>query len=171
MPLHFGGEYSDRLTYAAESGIATPIIWCNPTEIREYRRLSGTSTGYPSLASVRMSSTSRRWELVVFPTPSTDLTVELKYPIHFDLLTAATDYHPAGYKMDDAVLAACLARAQMDEASMLEGRMEYYRQVALPSAYRVDARSRPRMLGKMRTGRSCPAEPAYRHSDWRVNYG
>jgi hypothetical protein len=171
MPLHFGGEYSDRLTYAAESGIATNIEWCNATEIREHRRLSGVSTGYPSLASVRITSTNGRWELMAFPTPSTDLTVELKYPIHFDLLTADGDYHPAGYKFDDAVLAACLARAQMDEGSLLQGRMEYYRQIALPNAYRTDARSRPRKLGKLSTGRSRRYEPAYRHADWRVNYG
>lgn len=172
MPLHFGGEYTDRLTYAAASGIATRIEWCPPTSIRESRRLSGTTTGYPALAGVRRMSTNRRWELVTFPTPSTDLTVELKYPIHFDLLTAAGDYHPAGFKMDEAVEAACLSKAQMtDEGAMLQGKTEYYRQVALPNAYKTDARSRPRSVGSLPTGRSSRGEPAYRRSDWRVNYG
>lgn len=172
MPLHFGGEYTSRLSYTAGSGIGTAITWGSPAEIMAHRQLSNTSTGYPYFASVRPSNTARRWELMVFPLPSSDLTVELKFPIHFDLLTATTDYHPAGYKLDDAVCAACLARAQMDvEGSMLQGRVEYYRQVALPNAYRVDARSRPRMLGKMATGRSCAHEPVYRRSNMRVNYG
>ncbi len=169
MPQHFGGEYTGVPTYSAASGIGTSMHWCHPTEIRDRRQVSGTTTGYPSLVSVRQTGTSRRWELMAFPTPSTDLTIELTYPVHFDLLTATTDYHPAGFKMDEAVVAACMAKAQMDPAgALLEGKMEYFLQVALPDAWKIDARSRPRSVGFLPTGRS-RSVPAYKQSDWRVN--
>ena len=98
-----------------------------------------------------------------------DETIEFTGQIFFDSLTAATDLHPAGYEFDEAVLAACLARAEMDGADLVTGRIEYYQKVALPKAYDIDAKTRPRKAGKLRqcTGRR-NVLPAYRMSNYRV---
>lgn len=171
LPSSFTGEYTGRITYAASSGTGTRIDWTDTVTIRQRRTISGTTSGTPCLATVRKMATNRRWELMVYPIAGADYTVEFPYNIQFDLLSAATDLHPAGAKFDEAILAACLARAEMDGAELAPGRIDYYRQVALPNAYRLDARSRPRNLGKMSMGRSQNSLPAYRTSDWRVNYG
>ncbi|HUW45426.1 MAG TPA: hypothetical protein VMW50_06490, partial [Dehalococcoidia bacterium] len=52
-------------------------------------------------------------------------------------------------RFDDTILAACLARAEMDIENFPAGYMDYYMKKALPNAYNIDARSAPRRLGLM----------------------
>jgi len=77
--------------------------------------------------------------------------------------------HPAGHQFDDAIEAACLARAEMEsqDEHMDTFWTEYYHKKALRNAFTVDKRSVPRKLGKMLNG---PGRPCGR--SWNnVTYG
>lgn len=61
-----------------------------------------------------------------------------------------TNLHPAGYRFDDAVESACMAKAEtfIDELSG-RGFVEKFYKVDLKMAHNLDARSAPRTLGSM----------------------
>ncbi len=65
-----------------------------------------------------------------------------------------TDKHPAGMQFDSTIVSACLATAETEfEGLQLDySPMEKYLQKDLPAAYRIDARSGPKKLGKMLSG-------------------
>jgi len=77
------------------------------------------------------------------------------------VVEATTNVHPAGFRFDDTILAACLARAEMDIENFPAGYMDYYMKKALPNAYNIDARSAPKRLGSMNYG------PKIRERIWK----
>jgi len=160
LPTTFGGESTGRLTYAAGTNKGTFPAWDNEGDIRRLRANTDSWTGTPYRAAIRKSSTATRWELVVYPTPEEDYTVLLPYELHFSVLVAATDVHPAGAHYDEAVKAACEAYAEMHGEDILAGQHQYYLQRALPAAYRRNRRSIPKRLGSLRTTQ-------HRITDWR----
>ncbi len=169
LPQSFVGKYTGQIEFAASSGRGSGITWTSAQDIRHRRTISDSTVGPPRWATVMKMSTARRWELIMFPTSGSLETVEFEYDIHFDSMTAAADLHPAGVQFDDAVRAACLARAEMDNAELLEGRVDYYHKIALPDAWQTDARSRPRKVQSWRRpGRQIV--PGYRRSDVEVLY-
>lgn len=150
LPVTFGGQYTGRITFEAATSIGISITWTSESNIRQLREPSAVETGDPRNAAVRpMEGNRRRWELMVYPTPSTERTVEFPYELYFDKLTNLTDKHPAGFIHDETIKAACHAVLERDTEDMIGGLMQYYRQVALPNSYRADARSYPRRLGMM----------------------
>ena len=64
----------------------------------------------------------------------------------------AANLHPAGFMFDNVIMAACLARAQMETQDAGNNWIQEYRQVTLPEAMRLDSRSAPRNLGLMSNG-------------------
>jgi hypothetical protein len=62
--------------------------------------------------------------------------------------------HPAGMQFDSVIMSACLAAAEIEfEGLNLDfSPMEKYLQKDLPAAYRIDAGSAPKRLGKMLPG-------------------
>jgi len=65
------------------------------------------------------------------------------------IVQPAANVHPAGLRFDNAIEAACKARAQMETEDTGDNWIQEYRQVALPKAHRLDGRSAPRRLGPM----------------------
>jgi len=61
----------------------------------------------------------------------------------------ASNLHPAGFGFDEAVLAACMAKAEMEIEDVTAGWVQTYLQKALLKAYQKDARTAPRSLGSM----------------------
>jgi len=57
--------------------------------------------------------------------------------------------HPAGFRFDQAILAACLAKAEMLIEDMTAGWVNMYKKTDLAQAHQIDARSAPRQLGNM----------------------
>lgn len=155
LPSTFSGEYSGPITYAAGTTTGAFIGWGSEGEIRRYRENVTTQTGYPTRAAIRKSSVARRWEMVVYPTPAADYTVEFPYELHFTALSATTDVHPAGVQYDEVIMAASEAYAEMKGEDALKGRVQYYQQKALLGAYRINARSVPKKLGNL-LGRRAP---------------
>ena len=60
-----------------------------------------------------------------------------------------SNLHPAGFKFDRTVLAACLAEAEVKLEDITAGYVQMYMQKALPRAYAADTRTAPRKLGSM----------------------
>ena len=67
----------------------------------------------------------------------------------------AANLHPAGAQFDQAIKMACYAQCEMEAEDTELGNkyIKYFNEVALPDAYRIDANSAPRGLGKMHNGR------------------
>jgi len=65
------------------------------------------------------------------------------------IVQPAANVHPAGFRFDNVIEAACKARAQMETRDAGDNWILEYRKAALPEAYRLDARSAPRRLGPM----------------------
>jgi len=68
------------------------------------------------------------------------------------IVQPVANVHPAGFMFDNVIMAACLARAQMETQDAGDNWIQEYRQVALPEAMRLDVRSAPRNLGPMTNG-------------------
>lgn len=65
----------------------------------------------------------------------------------------AGNLHPAGQQFDSAVLDAAKAESEKQFEDVLGNFVQYYRQVSLPNAHALDARSAPRTLGPKRVSR------------------
>lgn len=65
------------------------------------------------------------------------------------IVQPAANIHPAGFMFDNAIEAACKARAQMETNDAGIEWIQEYRQVALPEAKRLDGRSNSRRLGPL----------------------
>ena len=149
LPSTFGGEYLGPISYAAGENPGATIRWGSEGNIRRLRENVSSQTGYPTIAAVRKSGTARRWELIVYPTPGGEYTLEFPYELYFTALSATTDLHPAGAHYDETIMAACEGYAEMKGEDRLAGRLQYYRGSALPAAHRRNRRSAPRKLGNL----------------------
>ena len=164
LPSTFGGEYLGPITYAAGTNVGGPIAWTSEGRIREYRQNVDSQTGNPTEAAIQKSSTARQWKLMVHMIPGEERTVEFPYELYFTAMSATGDLHPAGAHYDETVLAACEGYAEMKGEDKLAGRMQYYKESALPAAHRRNARSAPKRLGNL-----LDRTPRERDSNWR-NY-
>ena len=61
--------------------------------------------------------------------------------------------HPAGYRFDEAVMAAIKYKVEEEDEDVNKGFTQKYTQKALVKAYDLDSRSHPRTLGNMNGGR------------------
>ena len=64
-------------------------------------------------------------------------------------LEPLVNLHPAGFRFDQAILAACLAQAELDIEDVAANFMEKYLKKELVKAHEIDTRSAPRKLGQM----------------------
>ena len=60
--------------------------------------------------------------------------------------------HPAGMQFDEAILTACLAKAELEFEDLKVGYMNKFLELDLPKAWEIDARSAPLKLGRMLPG-------------------
>lgn len=60
--------------------------------------------------------------------------------------------HPAGFRFDEAIMAACKYKVEEEDEDVSKGFTQKYTQKALVKAYDIDARSHPRKLGSMNKG-------------------
>lgn len=150
LPATFSGTVSGQITFAANSNIGVGLFWANASDIRRWRS-DTEQTGDPFAAAVQPRTTivgsRRRWELMVYPTPSDEVTVEFPFELSFDKLIDLTESPPTPLSQDENIKAAVLAIADKEGEGILGVDWEYYRNTALPNAYRIDERSAPRLIG------------------------
>jgi hypothetical protein len=150
LPIGFGGQYLGELSFAAATNKGIGLDWVDESTIRVWRSDVNSTTGIPYQFAVKVMDTGtprRRWELLAYPKPSMILTIQFPYMLHFDSLVNLTDVHPAPFGHDETIRAACKAQVEKDVEHALGTEWDYYRNVALPNSYRVDAMSAPKKLG------------------------
>lgn len=76
----------------------------------------------------------------------------------------AANLHPAGFRFDNHVLAACYAEAEKQIAEINEGAVELFYKIYLAQAHQLDGLSRPRRLLGRRSSRGWPG----RQYPWRT---
>lgn len=235
---NFTGQITGAIKYAANSGLSAPIQWTDEAQIRALRASNTAATsGDPYYAAVRpiqpTSNTlggARRYELLFYPQPNGEQTVEFPFSMSFDSMkleagvatdglsttlvdstrhelddyfngwtlevTAGTgrhetatitdftgstgtftftalsggstpdttsvyavypanNLHPAGAQFDNVIRSACLSQVEQQITDVMGGYIEKYFKIDLPSAYKLDAASAPRQIG--RAGKRCPS--------------
>lgn len=167
MPDGFYGHLLGPITYAENTG-HLELVEHPEAKIRAMRQYSET-TGYPYYYAVRplAGDDKRRWELIVYPTPESDLVVTGRCRIFPNKLTELTDTPNCGPQFDEALLAACLAEAerQKEDASTIQ---EAHWAEALTRAIAIDQQSAPTRLGDYGGGSDRPGR-AYTGVDTYTN--
>lgn len=170
LPRNFSGQVSGQITYAANTNRGVGIEWTTEAAIRSMRADVNDSTGTPWMAAVRIRETTafsrRRWELLVYNTPSEVLTVQFPYALYFDSLSALTDLTPAPFIHDEVIRSACRAQAEHDIEDQHGIDWEYYRNIALPNAYNADLLSAPKKLGYFGN----PGSNRFSRREWNRNW-
>jgi len=154
LPYDFNGTPQGQITYGPQSNNGATINWVSEQRIRQARELDTDYSGYPTWAAIR-PLTDTNYEMLVYPKPAVADSLEFPYEAEFEKIDKLTDKLPNGVEFDDIVLAACKARAEMEFDDVSGGWGDYYRNIALPSAWTKDAKKSPRTLGyvKNRRGR------------------
>ncbi len=90
LPADFGGQYTGKIGYAANTAHSTRIEWCDESVIRSLRA-TVVNSGYPCRAAIRpyqptssVIATGRRWEIIFDPQPTAADVVEFPYLLCFD---------------------------------------------------------------------------------------
>ena len=151
LPATFGGSVQGNIHFASGTNEGSVISWGSESDVRLFREDSSSQSGTPSIAAVRPKTSvvgnRRRWELVVWAIPDSDITVEFPYDLHFDKLVEFDEVQPAPLMYDEAVKAACMAIVDKDGEGILGHDWEYYRGTALPNAYNINNRAAPKSVG------------------------
>lgn len=163
LSANFGGEYSGEITYIANTNRGMTLHWTDEATIRFRRQNHNIESGTPYMAAVRVMPTPslppdytaprRRWELITWRMTNEVLHVLFPYVLAFDELVNLTDFTPAPFTHDETIKAACLAVAEKEIEDTTGGPdWNYYRNIALPNSFRIDAMAAPKMLGYFGSG-------------------
>lgn len=147
MPIGFAGQFNGSITVIAGTNQAWEVEWTNEARIRQLRENQSFHIGHPRLVAVRVKEDRRTWELLVWPAPHIETTIEFPFDVHFDRLEELDEKPPIPFSFDEALKAATLAVVERDVHDLFDRHWQYYREVALPNAHQIDARSAPRRLG------------------------
>ena len=128
------------------TGPGSRIAEATEVEIRE-ARASSVATGDPTHIAFRpvnttASSSSKRWEAILHPAPSSARVITGRYKRFPNKLTSASDTSVAGFQHDSTVLAAALAGAELHRNDAV-GIHEQTYGFRLLTSKRIDARSNP----------------------------
>lgn len=153
LPATYGGLQAGLLTYGPNSDEGLRIAWSTDSEIRTWRADVTDETGDPFLAAIRpkdpVIGSRRRWEMMVYPSPDANQTVQFPYAVYFDRLVDLDDVSPAPFYHDDTIRAACLATAEKDGEGVAGPDSGYFSIIALPNSRQLDASSAPKKVGTL----------------------
>ena len=115
------------------------------------RIISGTGKNATAVITTYVGSTGvftvADWLDVNGGTSVADPTTNSVYVVE-----PVNNLHPAGFRFDEHVLAACMAKAEMEFEDVSASYVEQYHQKSLVSAFKVDALSAPKSLGSTNLG-------------------
>lgn len=159
LPDDFYGIWRIPLTYAP-NGPRVRIVEVTEEEIREMRA-GQVTTGDPLYAAFRpintvATTTSRRYEALFWPEPSSAIPVTGIYKRFPAALSANGDVSVAGFHHDGTILAAAFAAAEMYRHDKI-GIHEQMYQAKLVTSKKLDAHATPRQnrpYGDMSDGTS-----------------
>lgn len=145
LPDDFYGELDAPFTYPS-TGPRRIIQQISEIDLRGLVAGAGSSTGDPYAFCIRAintvaTTTAQRFEAVFYPTPSALTTVTAVYRRFPAALSANGDRHVCGFQHDDAVLAGCIAAAELQKHDK-QGEREARYQAALGRSVKLDSRLR-----------------------------
>lgn len=139
-------------TGVATGGSPTTLVDSDRLEADDYFNdwvltvVGGTGLGQTAIVDSYASGTFTFTALSGGSTPDTTTVYYIE---------PAANFHPAGMKFDDCVMAACYAEAEKQIEEINEGAVELFYKVHLPFAHNLDSLSRPRrLIGKRGYGRN-----------------
>ena len=151
MPDAFGGQ-NLTLQYAADSEqFEQAVSFTSVTAILRYRQASAR-TGPPRPFAVRpitlTEATGQRWEMLFWPTPDQNYTLEAHYQVLPDATTDGTNYVWGGVAHRNTVIEAVLAEAERRLNDTRDGLHEAEYQKCLQRSIDYERRAHtPRNLG------------------------
>lgn len=155
MPQDFNGDAMGEWTFGADQNVWPEIITMPEHVIRMWRSIhSGNQSGIPHYAAFRRledryvpAGQRGRWEVIFYPDPGQAYVVELEYRHFFnDLVEPTLDYQPAGAEHDETIVAAAIAKAELDRDDVMGSRHQYYEK-CLKNSIRVDLQAAPKTVG------------------------
>lgn len=143
LPAGFAYMEADPIFYAADSGLVN-ILHATRTAILT-ARAGSTSGTYASMWAIQpktfTKTTGQRWELMLWPTPGTALTVTLQYALNPADMSDDAEYPVGGNTFNLAVRAYALRAAERDKR-IANGPRAVEAQEALQAAILEDVRER-----------------------------
>ena len=129
-----------------------PLRWV-PADVIRVKRAASASGAIPTLCSLQAveltAATGQRWELMVWPTPSTLTTLYYQYLRNPAALSADGDYPVGGMRYSPAVM-ACAYMIWEGEQGRTDGSEAVKAMRLLARAQMTDLRQHPRNLGTNR---------------------
>lgn len=154
LPKNFAGMVTGEITYVADTNQGIPIRWANEAAIRQVRENITDETGDPYWAAIRIMAQDglgndirRRWEVMTYPKPDSDMVFEFPFELHFDRLEDESEVPPTLFIHDETIESACLAVVERDVYDKFDRHWKNYHEKTLPNSITLDGRSGPRRLG------------------------
>lgn len=112
LPIDFGGVNGDLNLITTAGG--TPAVIRITGGVRARYALNPNSTGRPAFAEIEAlrnvdKQHGQRWQLVFWPEPNAEFTIEFYYTILGEMLTGKLPYAYGGAEHSETILASCLA--------------------------------------------------------------
>lgn len=154
MPFDFGGILEPHIHLISSSGGEGGIIKVTD-DVRRRHALNSSATGRPCYVEIEplanaTKGTGQRWQLIFYPEPSADYTIEFYQSISGQLLTAELPYALGGPEHSETILASCLSvwenRIDRIAPGPNAARFIDYRE-KLATSIKNDRKKRPQSLG------------------------
>lgn len=170
----FGGFWG-RLTCRSSASHWLDIEITGEQQVREARMRNPNTTGLPRLAATRPAAylpgggQGQRQQVVLFPTPSESLTLEGRYFVLADALSATEKYPWGGAGMAECYRQAALAAAEAEREDMEGIHAKLFAEQLRICISADKFRMGPQLLG-YNGDRSDDAGDAFRgHGSWSQN--
>lgn len=151
LPDDFGTLDGPIYYAGTDSALPTALPITGEGHIIERRALLPEATGRPTMAAIRPKKGTaqehgQRFELVLWPTPERDYTINLTYSILPDALTDSRPYPYGGMQHAETILESCLSYAEqrVDDSAGVHKAAFMERLAASVSA---DRRLKPAFVG------------------------
>lgn len=151
LPDDFGG-FEGEITLVTTAGLMWgPIRLYNEGEVRVRYSLTPATTGRPLMAAIQplkgtTPTQGQRFQLIVFPLPDTNYTMQFQYYLLPDYLTGATPYPLGGAGLAELYIESCLAIAESRLDDMAGVHAAAFQQ-RLMASIGLDRRNKPQTLG------------------------
>lgn len=149
----FGGVILDRTCTFAEDSGNRALLKISEDAIRKNQAMA-SDTGVPKYYAVRpkahSATTGQRWEMLVYPTPSSSSNASVltfRYVAIPDVLTSVNKYPVGGGQYSEVILAAVLAAAEMTFDVDTDGVQAKLFRAMLSSAMRTDLEQKENKRG------------------------
>ena len=152
LPDGFTGHFMTWFTYG-RNGPRVRVDQVTEVHIRTLYAASGTTTGDPWLAAIlplRLDRSPaefhRKWQVIFYPAPDSTETVTARARLFPNKLVSTNDRHIAGFQHDEAVLAACMAEADLQRRDGRHSKLDVFAET-LAKSIAIDGDGTPTYAG------------------------